>query len=318
MKNEKKIRRMVEIAKMYYEDDIKQDDIAKILDISRPLVSKILAEAKSSGIVSININSPIDEKHMIESELLEKFNLKNVVVVDNLEDKNSLNKKLCYEAAGMMNSLMINKGLNSSESREKFNIGLGWGEKIYYTLGEINDMNSYLGNTCGLIGNFPSLNKSYHSNEIIRMFSEKTETKPEYVYAPAFFNSKEEMADYQKISKLNDIEKLWSNLDIAIIGAENYPSIADFAAIPWFRDKLHKSNAVGEVVNHYFDIDGNIIKDINDNTMHIPIELLKKTTRILVVTAEDTKFETIIGLIRAKLVTDIVLTRKMALELVKM
>lgn len=317
MKNEKKIRRMVEIAKMYYEDDIKQDDIAKILDISRPLVSKILAEAKSSGIVSININSPLDEKHMIEAELLEKFNLKNVVVVDSIEDKNLLNKKLCYEAAGIMNRLMVNKNINSSKSREKFNIGLGWGEKVYYTLSEINDMNSYLGNTCSLIGNFPSLNKSYHSNEIIRMFSEKTETKPEYVYAPAFFNSKEEMADYKRLSKLNEIEKLWSNLDIAIIGVENYPSISDFTAIPWFRDKLNKSNAIGEVVNHYFDIYGNIIEDINDNTMHIPVQLLKSAKRILAVTSEDTKFETIIGLIKAKLVTDIVLTRKLAIDLVK-
>lgn len=317
MKNEKKIRRMVEIAKMYYEDDIKQDDIAKILDISRPLVSKILAEAKSSGIVSININSPLDEKHMIEAELLEKFNLKSVAVVDIIEDKNLLNKKLYYEAAGIMNRLMVNKNINSSKSREKFNIGLGWGEKVYYTLSEINDMNSYLGNTCSLIGNFPSLNKSYHSNEIIRMFSEKTETKPEYVYAPAFFNSKEEMADYKRLSKLNEIEKFWSNLDIAIIGVENYPSISDFTAIPWFRDKLNKSNAIGEVVNHYFDIYGNIIEDINDNTMHIPVQLLRSAKRILAVTSEDTKFETIIGLIKAKLVTDIVITRKMAIDLVK-
>lgn len=317
MKNDKKIRRMVEIARMYYEDDIKQDDIAKILDISRPLVSKILAEAKGSGIVTINIKSPLDEKHVLESEILDKFRLKNVVVIDSLEDKNLTNIKIYNEAASMLNRLMQQKNTKAGNNMEKFNVGLGWGDKVYYSLSEITEMNSYLGNACALIGNFPSLNITYHSNEIIRMFSEKTETKPEYVYAPAFFSSREEKHEYESTENINRISKLWSSLDIAVIGVENYPSISDFTSISNFRDKLNRCNAVGEVVNHYFDVEGNIIEDINDNTMHIPVSFLKQSKRIVTVTAEDTKLETVLGLIRSKLTTDIVITRKLALELVK-
>lgn len=317
MKNDKKIRRMVEIARMYYEEDIKQEDIARTLDISRPLVSKILAEAKNSGIVTINIKSPLDEKHVLESELVDKFGLKNVVVVDSVEDKNLTNIKIYNEAASMLNKLMQQKNTKAGNNMEKFNVGLGWGDKVYYSLSEITEMNSYLGNTCSLIGNFPSLNVSYHSNEIIRMFSEKTETKPEYVYAPAFFSSKEEKFEYENTGNLSKISKIWNSLDIAVVGVENYPSIADFTSISKFRDKLNQCNAVGEVVNHYFDVDGNIIEDINDNTMHIPISFLKQSKRIVAITGEDTKLETVIGLVRSKLTTDIVITRKLALELVK-
>lgn len=317
MKNDKKIRRMVEIARMYYEDDIKQEDIAKILDISRPLVSKILAEAKGSGIVTINIKSPLDERHVLESELVDKFGLKSVVVVDSVEDKNLTNIKIYNEAASMLNKLMQQKNTKAGNNMEKFNVGLGWGDKVYYSLSEITEMNSYLGNTCALIGNFPSLNITYHSNEIIRMFSDKTETKPEYVYAPAFFSSMEEKHEYENTGNVNKIVKLWNSLDIAVIGVENYPSIADFTSIANFRDKLNHYKAVGEVVNHYFDADGNIIEDINDNTMHIPISLLKQSKRILAITAEDTRLETVLGLIRSKLATDMVITKKLAIELVK-
>lgn len=317
MKNDKKIRRMVEIARMYYEDDIKQEDIAKILDISRPLVSKILAEAKGSGIVTINIKSPLDERHVLESELVDKFGLKSVVVVDSVEDKNLTNIKIYNEAASMLNKLMQQKNTKAGNNMEKFNVGLGWGDKVYYSLSEITEMNSYLGNTCALIGNFPSLNITYHSNEIIRMFSDKTETKPEYVYAPAFFSSMEEKHEYENTGNVNKIVKLWNSLDIAVIGVENYPSISDFTSIANFRDKLNHCKAVGEVVNHYFDVDGNIIEDINDNTMHIPVSFLKQSKRIVAITSEDTKLETALGLIRSKLTTDIVITRKLALELVK-
>ena len=317
MKSEKKIRRMVEIARMYYEEDIKQEDIAKILDVSRPLVSKILAEAKSSGIVSISINSPLDEKNILESELIEKFGLENVIIIENAESKELTNSRLYKASANIINKLMISTNLDSSKNKEKFNIGLGWGEKVYYSLSEMDEMNSYFGNTCALIGNFPSLDKAYHSNEIIRIFSEKTETKPEYVYAPAFFKTDEEKKDYTNLNKFKDTKELWKNLDIAVVGVENYPSISDFTSIPWFRDKLQKKNAIGEVVNHYFDINGNIIEDLNDNTMHIPVVYLKNTKRIVVITSEDTKSETILGLMRARLVTDIVLTRKAALEIVK-
>lgn len=53
---EKKIERMVNVARLYYEQNMTQNEIAKMLGISRPLVSILLTEAKACGIVTISIN----------------------------------------------------------------------------------------------------------------------------------------------------------------------------------------------------------------------------------------------------------------------
>lgn len=53
---EKKIERMVNVARLYYEQNMTQNEIAKELGISRPLVSILLTEARTCGIVTISIN----------------------------------------------------------------------------------------------------------------------------------------------------------------------------------------------------------------------------------------------------------------------
>ena len=53
---EKKIERMVNVARLYYEQNKTQNEIAKELGISRPLVSILLTEARACGVVTITIN----------------------------------------------------------------------------------------------------------------------------------------------------------------------------------------------------------------------------------------------------------------------
>ena len=57
---EKKIERMVNVARLYYEQNMTQNEIAKELGISRPLVSILLTEARACGIVTITINQVED------------------------------------------------------------------------------------------------------------------------------------------------------------------------------------------------------------------------------------------------------------------
>ena len=55
MKLEKQ-RRLAHVARRYYLEDQKQSDIARELGISRPMVSRLLAEARELGVVEIRIH----------------------------------------------------------------------------------------------------------------------------------------------------------------------------------------------------------------------------------------------------------------------
>lgn len=53
---------LAKVASLYYEQDLTQAEIAKRLNISRPQVSRLLAEGRQEGVVKITIHYPLKHK----------------------------------------------------------------------------------------------------------------------------------------------------------------------------------------------------------------------------------------------------------------
>lgn len=60
---------MAQVSKMYYNNRLTQDEIAKKMDSSRSLVSLILAEAREYGIVEIIVKGPTENNKDLFGEL---------------------------------------------------------------------------------------------------------------------------------------------------------------------------------------------------------------------------------------------------------
>ena len=52
------ISTLLKVAEMYYLDRMNQNDIAKIIGVSRPSISRMLEEAREKQIVKITIEAP--------------------------------------------------------------------------------------------------------------------------------------------------------------------------------------------------------------------------------------------------------------------
>jgi DNA-binding transcriptional regulator LsrR (DeoR family) len=76
------LRLMTRVARLYYEDDLKQPEIAARLRLSQPKVSRLLRQALSEGIVRISVRAPMGTNPDLESELERRFGLQEVEVVD--------------------------------------------------------------------------------------------------------------------------------------------------------------------------------------------------------------------------------------------
>ena len=59
-KDRQKRSLLVQVARLYYEQNYNQNEIAKIVNLSRPYISKLLLEAKETGIVQITIKDDVD------------------------------------------------------------------------------------------------------------------------------------------------------------------------------------------------------------------------------------------------------------------
>ena len=83
-------RMMIKVCKMYYQEGLSQNEIAK-MKISRPTVSRHLNQAKRKGIVEIKINE--NDLLELEKELEEKYKIKEVICVQKPQLKIYIRKK---------------------------------------------------------------------------------------------------------------------------------------------------------------------------------------------------------------------------------
>ena len=54
---------LVHVAQLYYQQNLNQSEISKIVGLSRPTVSRMLEEAREVGIVEIIVHDPIRKNH---------------------------------------------------------------------------------------------------------------------------------------------------------------------------------------------------------------------------------------------------------------
>jgi deoxyribonucleoside regulator len=78
---------IIKVARMYYEDELKQNNIADNLNLTQSQVSVMLKEAKQKGFIKINIAPPIHQD--LQQELISRYpHLIEAIIVDCQDDAN--------------------------------------------------------------------------------------------------------------------------------------------------------------------------------------------------------------------------------------
>jgi DNA-binding transcriptional regulator LsrR (DeoR family) len=75
-----RIRLLVEVSRLYYDQQRSQQEIAEQLDVSRATVSRLLTQARSDGLVQITIRNPFAEEEALEERLVQAFGLQAAAV----------------------------------------------------------------------------------------------------------------------------------------------------------------------------------------------------------------------------------------------
>ena len=311
MNNHADILKLVEISRLYYERNLTQADIAKRMNISRPAVSKLLSEARIRGIVRIEIKSPLMSDDSLLEELCEAYSLKGGLVVP----AGSADGKLITQLLISQASLYFKKLLPDVNK-----IGLGWGDTMGRLADGLKNISAGIqktGYVCPVIGSAPNDIKWYQTNELARVFAEKTGFSPYYLHAPAFPVSLKNRKLFETTIEYHDISKLWHELDVVILGIGSYPSVPDQATAARFGNLLRDKKAVGMIATYYFDIDGNNIKSKDDIVIRIPLEDFDCADKVFVIGGGEKKINSIRGTLKTGLVTHLITDDRTAQALVE-
>jgi len=298
-----KLNKVIEAAKLYYLLDYNQNDIAKMLGVSRPTVSRLLQIAKNEGIVEIKIRDSVEDSNKIASQLEQRFNLKKAIVVSVPQYENHIIKNYIGEkAAAYLHEIVKDGDI----------IGVTWGTTLYHVAIDLKQSVVKDVKVVQLKGGVSHSETHTYASEILYLFGKAFNTSPLHLPLPAIVDRvvvKQAMEADRHIRKIIETGK---QANIAMFTCGPIKSESLLFQLGYFTDEdlqMIYSKAVGDICSRFFDKDGKICNEsLNERTLGIDLEEFKKKEYSILVAGGAEKIEGIYGALKGEyanvLITD--------------
>ena len=284
-----KQKKLAYVARRYYLEDQRQSDIAQELGVSRPLISRMLSEARELGIVEITIHEPGARTARLLERLRLSSSIRGGVLVEDGKDNDATNQALSQGAVELLGQLGARR------------LGVGWG----YLIGQLVtwlEEHPQPDNA-----SIPARN--YQSNENVRLMAQQLGATPHFLYLPALPESLEEKQVLCSTEVYRQTHQQWERLDTALVNIGDYPSSPDFASLVRYGGLLQQQRACGRMLIYYFNEGGTVIQSDQDFAIQIPLETLKRCPNIIGVCSANTSAKALGGALKSGLFTHIVARR---------
>lgn len=310
MKNNTQL--LVKAAQLYYDEDVNQNDLADILGISRPTVSRLLKRAKAEGIVEIIVHDPIVKNHEISSLLREKLGLRDVVVIEGAYEYVKSLERCCEAAVQYLDAVMF----------DGCTIGITWGlvpQTICDIIPPLDHKDVTIVQMVGCLGtNLPGVDGS----RLAIQLSQKLGGKYYNIYSPVFVHNKE-VRDYLcNEPAIKETLEISAHTDILINGIGSFDTYSTiFKAGYWNEtdiERILSSNAVGHLLGKPFDKDGKPVEIDGTYIVGAPLEYLHEAQWSIGVSASSMKSRAVMGAIRGGYINVLIADQSLANALLKL
>ncbi|XID96020.1 sugar-binding transcriptional regulator [Paenibacillaceae bacterium WGS1546] len=298
-----KIKKVVEAAKLYYQLDYSQNQIAEALGVSRPTVSRLLQQAKAEGIVTIEIKDPTEDAEVLRSMLKEKYKLKNVVIAFTPTYEDAVVKRYIGQAAAAYLLELAKDGDT---------IGASWGSTMHQVALHMKTKSLNNSFVVQLNGGVSDADIHISPSEIVHLIGKAFNVTPYFMYLPAIVDHilvKQAMLTDRHIRRVMDMG-LSANIAVFTAGSPTPDSV--LLNSNYLRpDELEviRTKAVGDICSRYYDANGEIcLPGLNERTVGIELSDLRSKEHAVLVAGGASKVNAIYGALKGKygntLVTD--------------
>jgi DNA-binding transcriptional regulator LsrR (DeoR family) len=294
------------VAELYYLRDLRQPEIAALTGFSVSKVSRLLAQARETGVVRISVEPPDASEPPVALELASRFGI-DVHVTPGQDPDPAVAARLCgVAAAEFVLAQLPEAGV----------VGLTGGYTIDALVSATPRSERPGVTVVPLVGGWDPRNPHLDCNELARRLAERLGAQVRFLHAPGMLDSEETKLALLQDSGIAETTRYWERLDVAIVGTSGGP-----LARPGYgtvmdrlddagRRRLAEKEVVGDLGGHLFRVDGTFVDDEwTRRTIAIPIELLRRTPRVVLVAAGPNKVAAIAGALRSGIVGALVTDR---------
>ncbi len=309
------LRMITRVARLYYEMDKRQSEIAEQLGISQATVSRLLYRSKEEGIIRISVNMPKGVYIELEEALVMKFNLRDAIVVDSLED----DEKLIQRDLGAAAAYYLESAIRPNEV-----IGISsWSATLLALVDALHPLsrkaNIKVVQILGGVGN-PAVEA--HATRLTSRIAQLVNGEGVYLPVPGVLASEEARNILLADEVCKHAITLFDQVSTALVGIgaiDPSPLLAQSGNIfsPSEMDLLNKEKAVGDILLHFYDIEGNLVNcGLDKRVISMGLEQLIKVNRAIGVAGGLRKYSGILGALRGHWINILITDRFTAERLV--
>lgn len=270
-------RSLFKVAKLYYEDEKTQAEIAKLMRVSRPIISKMLQKAKSEGIVEIKIHAPDRTLFYLEDRLQQKFGLDEVVLVAG--EEHETDEVVKVRIAKCAADYLLQQLQNDQQ------VSVSWGTTLSQLVQEIVPSHLEGVEVIPLVGGIGQFRFELHANFIAQQLASKLNGTSYQLYAPAIVERSEIRATLLSDKSIADVFNLGEHADWAVVGiGDPYTSTMEKAGYLGEQEleELRSAGAVGDCCSQFVRSDGHLCATVlNERVMAVPLSMLKQGPRVI-------------------------------------
>jgi len=304
---------LIQVTHLYYQRNMNQSEIARLLNVSKMTVSRALKKAQDVGLVTITVNLPVKHDEQLSHRLKKVLQLQDafVVKVPSFSEPSSDAQDAAIslgEAAAFFLDPLLQDGMV---------IGVAVGSTVGQVARSLHRKELPNATVVQLIG---GLGKSsdHDPYNIVQSVSERLGAHGIYFTGPAFVASPEILEAMKVENSMRGFPELWKRCDLCLVGIGTCEPTVPFVTSGLVdADELRRLcelGAVGDLLGRYYRIDGTIIdNDLHERVNAIPIDTLRGVKNVVLVAGGLNKVEAIIGASRIHfpftLITDEVTAR---------
>ena len=303
---------LVRTAQLYYEAELNQSEIADILRVSRPTVSRILEEAKKEGVVEIIVHDPIRKNASLSNALRRRFSLRDAVVISGNYDYDKALERCCEAALQLFNTILKN-GLS---------IGISWGSVPQLLCQMIEPKEFYNLTVIQMVGCLGTGNPNVDGLELAIQLSRKLGGTYSNIYAPIYVESAP-VRDYLiREPQIEATIKKAMHTDVIITGVGSLDEKTTIQRAGYWKDKdredLISRGAVGHLLGRPYDRDGNPVEWKNRFVIGAPLDAMFSAEWSIAVAANKVKADATLAAIKRGYVNTLIADEELAEELLAM
>jgi DNA-binding transcriptional regulator LsrR (DeoR family) len=289
-----------------------QNDIAVLMGLSRPKISRMLKMARDKRIVQFQITTPESHYIKLQEKIASAFALKKVLVSPTETSSENTKMGVCKTAADHLSSI-----IKDGES-----LGIVWGSTTSGMIQFLQERRLKGAKVYQLCGGLTSQHLYLDGHETTKQLAQALHAKHYVLNSPFMVNSGLMKNLLLQEPEIKNHFMAFKNIDIAVVGmgssdpANSLPYLADYITLKESVELIEKGFAA-DVVGYRLNEDGTMA-DIpqNERVISIGLETLKSIPNVIAVACGEDKVMSIIAAARGKYINTLVIDEIAAIAII--